>query len=88
VVKAWNVITHPSDMSLTAAAVGVPALVLTVVLSRTRIASVASLVALAVPTLASLGASSLIRVKDSGRIPSGIPTPHIPHLALLSSLTW
>jgi SulP family sulfate permease len=26
VVKAWNVITHPSDMSLTAAAVGVSAL--------------------------------------------------------------
>ena len=86
VVKAWNVITHPSDISLTAAAVGVSALVLMVVLSRTRIASVASLVALAVPTLASLGASSLIRVQDSGEIPSGIPTPHIPHLSLLTSL--
>ena len=57
-----------------------------VVLSRTRIASVASLVALAVPTLASLGANSLIRVQDSGEIPSGIPTPHIPHLTLLTSL--
>ena len=86
VVKAWNVITHPSEMSLTAAAVGVSALVLMVVLSRTRIASVASLVALAVPTLVSLGASSLIRVQDSGTIPSGIPTPHIPHLSLLTSL--
>jgi sulfate permease, SulP family len=85
-VKAWNVITHPGDMSLTAVAVGVSALVLMVVLSRTRIASVASLVALAVPTLLTLGASELIRVQDSGRIPSGFPRPHIPHLSLLSSL--
>ncbi len=86
VVKAWNVITHPSEMSLTAAAVGVSALVLMVVLSRTRIASVASLVALAVPTLLSLGADGLTRVEDSGPIPSGIPTPHLPQLSLLSSL--
>ena len=73
-------------MSLTAAAVGLTALVLMVVLSRTRIASVASLVALAVPTLASLGASNLIRVQDTGKIPSGVPTPHVPHLSLLTSL--
>ncbi len=86
VVKAWNVITHPGEMSLTAAAVGVSALVLMVVLSRTRIASVASLVAIAVPTLASLGANNLTRVEDSGKIPSGIPTPHLPHLSLLTSL--
>jgi SulP family sulfate permease len=86
VVKAWNVITHPSGISLTAAAVGVSALVLMVVLSRTRISSVASLAALALPTLLSLGASGLIRVDDSGQIPNGIPTPHIPHLSLLSSL--
>ena len=86
VVKAFNVISHPGDMSPTAAAVGVSALVLMVVLSRTRLASVASLVALAVPTLASLGAGNLVRVKDSGTIPSGIPTPHLPQLSLLSSL--
>lgn len=86
VVKAWNVITHPSDMSLTAAAVGVSVLVLMIVLSRTRIASVASLVALAIPTLLTLGASSLVRVEDSGKIPSGIPMPQLPQLSLLSSL--
>jgi len=86
VVKAWNVITHPNEMSLTAAAVGVSALVLMVLLSRTRIASVASLIALAVPTVATLGAANLVRVEDSGQIPSGIPTPHLPHLSLLSSL--
>jgi sulfate permease, SulP family len=86
VEKAWNVITHPGQMSLTAAVVGISALLLLIVLSRTRIASVASLVALAVPTLLSLGSSSLIRVEDSGQIPSGIPSPHIPQLTLLTSL--
>ena len=86
VVKAWNVITHPGEISLTATAVGVSALVLMVLLTRTRIASIASLVALAVPTLASLGASNLIRVQDTGQIPTGIPTPHLPQLSLLTSL--
>ena len=86
IAKACNVITHPSDVSLTAAAVGVSTLVLIVVLSRTRVASVASLIALLIPTLASLGAGSLARVEDSGRIPSGLPMPHLPHLSLLSSL--
>jgi SulP family sulfate permease len=85
-VKAWNVITHPGDMSLIAAGVGVSALVLMIVLSRTRIASVASLIALAVPTLVTLGAGNLVRVQDAGEIPRGIPTPHIPDLSLLSSL--
>jgi SulP family sulfate permease len=85
-IKAFNVLSHPSQMSLTAAAVGVSALVLMVVLSRTRIASVASLVALGIPTLVTLGSGNLIRVDDSGKIPSGIPTPHIPQLSLLSSL--
>jgi SulP family sulfate permease len=85
-VKAFNVLSHPSQMSLTAAAVGVSALALMVVLSRTRIASVASLVALGIPTLVTLGSGSLIRVDDSGKIPSGIPTPHVPQLSLLSSL--
>lgn len=85
-VKAFNVVTHPDDMSLTAAAVGLSALALMVILTRTRIASIASLVALAIPTLVTLGADGLIRVEDSGKIPSGIPTPHIPQLSLLSSL--
>jgi sulfate permease, SulP family len=85
-IKAWNVLSHPSEMSVTAAAVGVSALLLMVILSRTRITSVASLVALGIPTLVTLGSGNLIRVDDSGKIPSGIPTPHLPQLSLLSSL--
>jgi sulfate permease, SulP family len=85
-VKAWNVVTHPSQISLTAAAVGVGALLLMVVLTRTRVASIASLIALLVPTLLTLGAGGLVRVDDAGQIPTGVPTPHLPHLSLLSSL--
>jgi sulfate permease, SulP family len=86
IAKAWNVVTHPSAISLSAAAVGVSALLLMVALSRTRVASVASLIALVIPTLLSLGVSDVTRVADSGKIPTGIPAPHIPHLSLLSSL--
>jgi SulP family sulfate permease len=86
VVKAWNVLTNPSEMSLTAIAVGLGALALMLLLSRTRLTSIASLIALAIPTLLSLGASNLVRVQDSGPIPTGIPTPHLPQLSLLSSL--
>jgi sulfate permease, SulP family len=64
----------------------VSALLLMVVLSRTRIASVAFLEAVAVPTLLTLSATGLVRVEDSGKVPSGIPTAHLPHLSLLSSL--
>lgn len=85
-VKAFNVLVHPGDMSATAAAVGAGALVLIVLLSRTRVSSFASVIALAIPTLASLGAGHLTRVADAGKIPTGIPTPHLPHISLLTSL--
>ena len=55
------------------------------VLGRTRVAVFSSLVALLVPTVAVilLGADTVIRVKDSGAIPSGLPLPQIPTLAAL-----
>ena len=85
VEKAWNVLTHPGEISLTATAVGLGALLLMILLSRTPISSVASLVALLIPTLVALGAGDLVRVQDEGQIPSGLPTPHLPHLSLLGS---
>jgi SulP family sulfate permease len=80
------VITNPSDMTATAAAVGLSALAIMIVLSRTRVSPFASVIAIVVPTLLSLSASDLARVEDSGKIPSGIPLPHIPDLSLLSNL--
>ena len=57
-----------------------------VVLSRTRAASFASIISLGIPTVVTLGVSNLVRVEDSGKIPTGIPLPHIPNLSPLSSL--
>lgn len=86
VVKAWHVLTHPGGFSLPAVLVGLSALVLMTVLSRTRVSSFASVIALGVPTLVTLGVNNLVRVNDSGKIPTGIPLPHIPNLSLLSSV--
>jgi SulP family sulfate permease len=77
-VKAWNVITHPGDMSLIAAGVGVSALVLMIVLSRTRIASVASLIALAVPTLVTLGPATWSESRMRVRSRAGYRRPTSP----------
>ncbi len=86
VVKAWNVLTHPGGFSLAAVLVGLSALGLMVVLSRTRISPFASVIALGAPTVFTLGVNGLVRVNDSGKIPTGIPLPHLPNLSLLSSL--
>jgi sulfate permease, SulP family len=86
VVKAWNVLTHPGGFSLAAILVGLSALGLMIVLTRTRISPFASVIALGLPTVITLGVSSLIRVNDSGKIPTGVPLPHLPSLSLLSSV--
>jgi sulfate permease, SulP family len=86
VVKAWNVLTHPGDFSLAAALVGLSALGLMIVLTRTRISPFASVIALGLPTVITLGVSSLVRVNDSGTIPTGVPLPHLPNLSLLTSV--
>jgi sulfate permease, SulP family len=86
VVKAWNVLTHPAGFSLAAILVGLSALGLMIVLTRTRISPFASVIALGLPTVITLGVSSLVRVNDSGKIPTGVPLPHLPNLSLLSSV--
>ena len=84
--KAWNVVTHPGAISWASAAVGLSALVLMIGLSRTRLATFASVIALIVPTLISLGLSGIARVEDVGDIPTGIPMPHLPPFSLFTSL--
>jgi len=84
--KAWDVVSHPGAISWSSAAVGLLALALMIGLSRTRVATFASVIALIVPTLISLGLSGIARVEDVGDIPTGIPTPHLPALSLLTSL--
>jgi sulfate permease, SulP family len=82
--KAWDVITHLGAVDAVPALVGLSALALIALLSRTRISSFASVVALVIPTLLSLGSSTVQRVEDAGSIPNGLPTPHLPELSLVS----
>jgi len=84
--KAWSVLSNPEAISAVSAVVGCSALVLIVLVSRTRLSPFASVVALLIPTAVTLGASGLLRVEDVGRIPTGIPLPHLPGVGLLGSL--
>jgi sulfate permease, SulP family len=86
ITKALNVVLHPTQMNLPSVAAGIGAIVLLAVLSRTRVASVASLVALLVPTVVVIltGVPGVATVSDLGPIPQGLPSPHLPALAALT----
>jgi sulfate permease, SulP family len=86
VQKAFWTLTHPGEVDWPSATSGVVALLLLVVLARTRIAVVSSLVALFVPTVAVLlvGWSSVATVADGGALPTGVPLPTIPDLGALN----
>ena len=65
--------------------VGSATLVLLVVLTRTRIAAYASVIALVVPSLLALALPAVATVADVGAIPTGIPLPSLPPLHMLFS---
>jgi SulP family sulfate permease len=83
VAKALYVVTHPAQIDLAALATGAAAILLLVLVARTRWASFAAIVALVVPSLATLGVGSLVRVEDTGDIPRGVPLPHLPELGIM-----
>jgi sulfate permease, SulP family len=81
--KAWDLLLHLGRVQAGATLAGLSALGLLVVFQRTRLAAYSTLIALLVPSIvvAILGAESVPRVRDVGEIPSGLPTPALPHLA-------
>lgn len=85
--KAWNVLIHPGDIDTASLLVGLGAIGLLVLVSRTRFAMVSALVALVVPTavMIVLGLDSVARVDDIAEIPRGVPLPQIPDFGLLSA---
>ena len=74
--------TNPSTIYLVSLLVGLAAIAILVLLGRTRLASFAAIVALALPTVAVIvfGATGVTTVSDIGEIPSGVPLPHLPEL--------
>ncbi|HWJ53266.1 MAG TPA: SulP family inorganic anion transporter, partial [Propionibacteriaceae bacterium] len=69
--KAWNLLFDLGSVDLASLLVGVSAIVILVLLGRTRMGPYSSLIALAVPTVAvvAIGANSVQRVSDVGEIP-------------------
>ncbi|MFC4605990.1 SulP family inorganic anion transporter [Rhodococcus kronopolitis] len=84
--KAFDLITNPTRVDWPSVLTGVLALVLLIVLARTRLALFSSLVALVVPCLVVIvfGLDTVASVSDVGAIPTGFPPLELPDLGLLS----
>jgi SulP family sulfate permease len=84
VMQAIDVVAHLTDINLAAAGTGALALVLAVLLPRTRMGSFGRLVAVVLPSLlvALVGADVKI-VSDVGQIAGSFPTPKIPRFMLV-----
>ena len=80
--KALSVITHPGAINGASLVIGVMALAILLACARTRLSSISSLLALAVPTAAVivLGLTTVAQVQDIGPIASGLPLPALPDL--------
>lgn len=78
----WSLLTHLSEASWRTALIGLLALILAAVLSRTRIGNWASLIAMVVPTLLVilLGWEGIEQVRDVGDVGGGMPLPRLPDL--------
>jgi len=86
VEKAVYVVTHPTGFIAASSIVGVSALAVMFLLSRTRLALFAALIAVVVPTVvvAVMGLDVVETVADVGVIPSGLPPLVLPHLSDLT----
>ena len=84
--KAIDVLIHPSGIELASLLAGLSALAILVLLARTRLSVMSSLIALVIPTIVVIvaGATQVARVGDQGDIPRGIPLPQVPNVGLLS----
>lgn len=84
--KFFDVISNPSGIDWRALVTGATALLLLVVLARTRLALFSSLLALLVPSVVviALGWDTVDRVSDVGAIPTGLPLPALPDFGAFS----
>lgn len=84
--RAWDLVTHLGRIDPGTTAAGASALLLLVLLARTKAGPYAALIALVIPSVAVAvwGADSIQRVSDVGKIPKGLPAPALPHFADLT----
>lgn len=85
-VQFADLLAHLDELSVPTAATGLFTLALATGLTRTRLAALASLLALAVPTMfvAMLGWDRVTRVDDVSPIPRGMPLPALPDFSLVT----
>lgn len=81
----WSLLTHLPEASWRTALVGLLALVMAAVLTRTRVGNWSSLIAMVVPTLLVilLGWEGIEQVRDVGDVGGGLPMPRLPDLRLV-----
>jgi sulfate permease, SulP family len=81
--RAFDLLVHPGRIHLASLTMGLAALVLVVVLARTRLRAFAALAAVAIPSLV-VWALDAGGVDVVGDVPSGLPTPDLPPLSAFS----
>jgi SulP family sulfate permease len=86
VIQTLDLLLNVHHVDARTLAVGILALVLAIVLPRTRLGTLGALVALIIPSalVLLLNWEAVETVADSGEIPSGLPLPALPSLSLLS----
>lgn len=86
ITQTVDLLLHTGEIQLPTLAVAALALALAVILPRTRLGNLGTLVAIAAPSLAValFGIESVRTVRDVGGIPSGIPTLSLPSTADLT----
>ena len=88
VTRALDTLLHPAEIHLETLAVGVATIALIIVLEHTRLKAlglvVAIFVASALPLV--LGLDGVATLSDIGVIPSALPRPELPELALVPAL--
>jgi SulP family sulfate permease len=84
--RALWVVAHPGEWHFPTLCIGLGAIALLVLLSRTPLNSFSAVIALIVPTAAVylFSIDGVANVSDIGEIPGGIPLPALPHLSDLS----
>ena len=80
--KFVDTLRHLGDINVASLLTGLSAIALILLLGRGKLAPVSAIIALVVPTvvLVVAGVHGVATVNDSGVIPSGLPTPSLPHL--------
>lgn len=80
VTQTFDLLANLGSVHLMTVVASAAALVLAVVLPRTKLGNFGNLVAIAIPSVALvlLGIGSVEVVRDVGEIPTGVPTPSVP----------